>query len=120
MKSVKKSLNKLVSDVVLHEEEYRTVFAEITATINSRPVWPSSDGDIGQPTITCQDLLRPSVLDHNPELLNEEWNPRKRYTYLQKLVREWWKLWLSHFVPNLQSRNKWFKLRSDIDVDDIH
>ena len=92
IKSVKSSLNKIVKNAILSEEEYSTIFAEITASINSRPIWPSTEGDIEQPPLTCQDLIRPSYLDHDPTILNIDWNPRKKYEYLQKLVNEWWKL----------------------------
>ena len=95
------------------------MLAEITTCINSRPVWPSLDGDIDLPPITCQDLLRPSTLIHDPPALNTEFNPRKRYQYLQHLVNEWWKLWLKHFVPNLQYRNKWYKIRDNVEEGDI-
>ena len=111
VKSVKNSLNKIIKERILSEEEYRTIFAEIGACINSRPLWPSSDGDISQPPITCQDLLRPSGLNYNPPALGAVWNPRKRYQHIQQLVNDWWTLWLRHFAPNLQVRNKWYKSR---------
>ena len=55
MKSVKISLNKVIKERVLSEDEYRTVLAEIADCINSRPLWPSCDGDIEQPPITSTD-----------------------------------------------------------------
>ena len=57
VKSVKSSLNKTVKTFLLTEEEYRTLFAEITASINSRPLWVPTEGDIDHPPITCQDLI---------------------------------------------------------------
>ena len=119
VKSVKTALNKIVSCNVLTEEEYRTVFAEITACINSRPLWPASEGDLEEPMITCQDLLRPSGLTHDPPALNVEYNPRKRYHQVQQVVNNCWRLWLRHFVPNLQLRNKWYKGRDNLEIGDI-
>lgn len=78
VKSVKSALNKIVKERVLSDEEYRTLFTEIAACINSRPLWPISDSEIDQPYITCQDLIRPSNLNHDPEFLNDECNPLKR------------------------------------------
>ena len=43
VKSVKSSLNKILKETCLSEEEYRTMFAEIEACINARPLWPVSD-----------------------------------------------------------------------------
>ena len=76
-----------MNETVLHEEEYRTVFAEITASINSCPLWPPSEGDIEQPPITCQDILRPSSLDHTPRLFDEEWNPKRRHVFTKASKR---------------------------------
>ena len=88
VKSIKMSLNKVVKERILSEEEYRTVFAEITSCINSRPLWPSCDGNIQQPPITCLDLLRPAGLERNPESMNQSYNLRKRYHYIQLIVDE--------------------------------
>ena len=92
VKSVKISLNKVIKEKVLNEEEYRTVLAEVMACINSRPVWPSSEGDIEQPPISCSDLLKPGGLPRDPEALNLTINPRKRYQTVQNIVNDWWQL----------------------------
>ena len=119
VKCVKTSLNKVVKERVLSEEEYRTIFAEITTCINSRPLWPSSDGDVEQPVINCNDLLRPGGLPRDPVSLNVSCHPKKRYQQMQHIVNDWWRLWLLHFTPNLQCRNKWFKRRENLSVGDI-
>ena len=119
IKSVKNSLNKVVANKILTEEEYRTVLSEVTACVNSRPLWPPSEGDLHLPPISCNDLLRPGGLDRNPETLSLVYNPRRRYTYIQEVMDEWWKYWIDHFVPNLQMRNKWFKKRENLKVGNL-
>ena len=120
VKSVKTAMKKMVNNAVLTEEEYRTVFAKITATINSRPIFPASDGNIEEPMITCQDLLRPSTLNHDPPALNVDDDPRKRVHRVNETVNMWWwKVWLRNFLPSLQLRNKWWKDRSNIEVGDL-
>ena len=119
VKSVKTSLNKLLKNQVYKEEEFRTIFAQITTLVNSRPLWPVSDGDIFQPPITCNDLLRPRGLPRDPAELNVSENPRRRYQHIQKVVNDWWKIWLLNFVPNLQPRSKWYKARDNLGVGDI-
>ena len=109
VKSVKSTLQKIVKDLLLNEEEYRTVLAEVAACINSRPLWPSQDEDVTEQPITCMDLLRPGGLPRDPETMNVTCNPQKRYRYIQRVVNEWWRLWMLNFVPNLQARNKWYK-----------
>ena len=58
-------------------------------------------------------------MSHTPEILNADWNPKKSYQRIQKLANEWWKHWLHHFVPTLQSRSKWFKSRDNLEIDDV-
>ena len=118
IKSVKFSLNKVVKGCVLTEEEYRTILAEVQCSINSRPLWPSTDVDVDEPPITCHDLLRPKGLIRENDALNIS-NPRTRYGNIQRVVNEWWKIWMNNFVPNLQIRSKWFKQRENIQVGDI-
>ena len=38
---------------------------------------------------------------------------------MQHIANDWWRLWLLHFTPNLQCRNKWFKRRENLSVGDI-
>ena len=118
VKSVKATLNKIVKNNILSEEDYRTVLCQITTCVNSRPLWPSTDGSVDQP-IKRIDLLRPAGLPRDPENMNLTCNPRKRYQFIQNLVNEWWSLWMAHFVPNLQPRGKWFKRRENLSVSDI-
>ena len=111
-------LNKVIKQRILSEEEYRTVLLEVQSSINSRPLWPSTEGDIEGPPITCNDLLRPKGLVHETDEINVG-NPRTRYGYIQRLVDEWWKIWMSNFVPNFQVRSKWFKERKNVEIGDI-
>ena len=119
VKSVKIALNKVVKGRLLWEEDYRTIFSEVTACINSRPLWPPTEGDVGGTPITCEDLLRPTGLPRDPVELNVKCDPRKRYQQIQDIVNDWWKLWMLHFAPNLQARNKWFKVRENLEIGDI-
>ena len=116
---LKVSLKKIVKNAVFTEEEYRTVFSKISAAANSRPIFPASDGNIEEPMITCQDLLRPSTLNHDPPALNVDYDPRKRVHRVNEVVNMWWKVWLRNFLPSLQLRNKWWKDRSNIEVGDL-
>ena len=72
-----------------------------------------------QPPITCTDLLRPGGLPRDPDSLNVTCHPRKCYHQIQAIVNDWWRLWLLHFPPNLQTRNKWYKKRENITIGDI-
>ena len=62
--------------------------------------------------------MRPKGLNRDLSHLNES-NPKLRYDYIQRLVNEWWRFWMLYFVPNLQARSKWSKLRHNLDCGDI-
>ena len=117
--SVKNAMNKVVKNKVLTEEEYRTVLCEVNTCINSRPLWPSCAGHLEQPSITCNDLLRPGGLERNPLPMDISDNLKKRYQFIQRVVDEWWQLWMTYFVPNLQFRSKWFKKRDNLSIGDV-
>ena len=78
----------------------------------------SSEGDIEQAPITCNDLLRPGGLPRDPASLNLTCHLRKRHQQVQRMVNEWWRLWLLHFASNLQCRSKWYKIRENLSVGD--
>ena len=112
-----------MEEKVLTSEEYQTLFSEISTCINSRPLWPVSEGDLEETPITCNDLLRlgggGGGLGRDPITMNLSCNPRKRYNYIQSIADEWWKIWIRNFVPNLQVRSKWFKNRENISIVDM-
>ena len=118
VKSVKTALRKLTNDRILTEEEYRTILMEVQNLINSCPLWPPTDRDLDEPAITCSDLLCPKGLNRHPHHLNEG-KPGSRYLYIQRLVDEWWCIWLRNFVPNLQVGSKWWKTKENLAVGDI-
>ena len=89
----------------------------VQSSLNSRPLWPSDDGDLDQP-ITCNDILHPKGLIHENDALNIS-NPRTRYGFIQKLVDEWWQYWMLHFVPNLQVQSKWYMTCANLSTDDV-
>ena len=44
---------------------------------------------------------------------------RKRWRRAQFLAQEFWQRWRTHFLQNLQIRNKWIKERSSLEVGDL-
>ena len=62
------------------------------------------------------DLLRPGGFPRDPASPNLTCHPRKCHQQVQRMVNEWWRLWLLHFAPNLQCRSKWYKIRENLSV----
>ena len=53
------------------------------------------------------------ILDRNENYITS------RYDQVQRIVNEWWRLWIKNFSPNLLVRGKWFKTRENICMGDI-
>ena len=51
--------------------------------------------------------------------MNVSMHPGKRCYHIQKVVNDWWKIWLRNFTPNLQCRSKWFKDRRNLAIGDV-
>ena len=82
---------------------------EVQNLINSCPLYPA---------IICSDLLHPKGLNRHLNNLNEG-KTRSRYLYIQQLVYDCWRIWLGFFVPNLQVRSKWWKMKENLAIGDI-
>ena len=91
----------------------------IRGIINGRPLYPSSNDIWESPPITPNDIL---IGDHLPlpqPEPEERINPRHRLRSTQDRVNEFWECWMRYFAPNLLPRNKWFRTRENVHVDDL-
>ena len=119
IKSVRQSLNATCKNQAFTEEQWRTFLAETTYVINGRPLYPSSDSIWESPPITPNDILighHLSIPQPEPE---ERINPRHLLRSTENRVNEFWRCWMRYFAPNLLPRNKWFRTRENLQVDDL-
>ena len=63
-------------------------------------------------------LLLVSIFRHLNQNLRKGSTP-DRLRSTQDRVNEFWKCWMRYFAPNLLPRNKWFRTRENIQVDDL-
>ena len=88
--------------------------------VNGRPLTKSSDDVNDDVPITPNHLL---ILGSNMSLplgmFSENDRYRRRWRYVQHLVNCFWKRWVAEYMPILQSRQKWHKIREDIKVGDL-
>ena len=112
IKSVRQAMDASFRQQSLTEEQWRTCLAEVTYTINSRPLYPSSDAIWENPPITPNDLFigpHAAIPVPNPE---ERVNPRHLAQATQQRVQGFWESWLKYFSPRLLPRNKWYMPRT--------
>ena len=80
---------------------------------------PSSDDIWEVPPIPPNDLL---LGHHNPPPQpepEERTNPRQLLRSTQNRVADFWRSWMKYFAPNLLPRNKWFRVRDNIQTGDL-
>lgn len=119
IKSVRQSLKATWKIQAFTEEQWKTFLSETTYIINGRPLYSSSNDIWETPPITPNDILIGQHLPPPQPEPEERINPRNLLRSTQDRVNEFWKCWMRYFAPNLLPRNKWFRTRENIQVDDL-
>ena len=106
----------------LHDEGLRTLFYEITAIINSRPLTldPTSN-DLSVP-LSPQNLLTLKsgvVLPPPGEFDPSDLYARKFWRRVQFLADQFWVRWRKEYLSELQARSKWNKVKRDFRRGDV-
>ncbi|XP_073941239.1 uncharacterized protein [Choristoneura fumiferana] len=121
IKSAKLHLRRILGQTHLTFEELASLFAQIEAILNSRPLCPLSPSPndfqpltpahflIGRPLTS---LPSPSFGDSNSSRLN-------RFQRLEELRNHFWRRWSNEFIAELQQRRKWRVKCRDLRIDDL-
>ena len=97
----------------LNDESFRTLLAEVEATINCRPLTTESLSDPTMPmqispynllTMKSKIILPPPGAFGDVDLYS-----RKRWRRVQHMVNEFWTRWRKEYLVTLQERSKWEK-----------
>ena len=102
--------------------EYITILAQVTYTINCRPVGVVGGQDLQdeiQPLTPNQLLLGRSDFDTKPPDYDEDANLPKRAAYVKNLVETWWSMWIKQVWPHLVPYKKWRSAKKNLEVGDI-
>ena len=120
--SVRKGLDAAIVNYttkVLTYEEWATVLSEVTYVINSRLLFPNGDPWEFH-CITENNLLHPYDQPRIPQFVPEEkFNPRDTLKVVQGKVESFWNTWIRHMPPQLNSRNKWYHPRGNLEKGDF-
>ena len=107
----------------LSYDELATVMAEATNIVNSTPLWLNSSDPNDPPPLSPNTLLTQKVDAEMPwqEISLKEttdYGP-KRWKKVQALTNIFWERWESHYLSELQTRNKWNKPHPPFKVGDV-
>ena len=109
----------ILGSQVLDEDSLHTLFCEIEAIINSRPLSAiSSDcGDILP--ITPNKLLNMGDSPRELSLPETYCYSKRRWGQVQHLADQFWIQFRRQYIQNLQQREKWFKKKTNVKIGDI-
>lgn len=121
VKSAKKHLNRSMNGAVLTQEELLTVFAEIEAILNSRPLSYISKPNYSIQIITPGHFLIGASLVVPPE--PAEIDPTVKlstsYENLQNRIQSFWRSWKADYLSQMTTTQKWRKPHSNLAVNDV-
>lgn len=122
VKSFKHHLKRVMGKQRMKKEEFVQIAIQIEGCLNSRPLWPVSDDPQDLQAITPADLVlgKPILSQPLAEYVAEE--PDNRLSWFekrQKIHQQLWSQWQETYLTSLQVRQKWFRFRENIRVDDL-
>lgn len=118
VKSAKLLLRRVVGNAHLTYESLSTVFTQIEAVLNSRPLIPLSSDPNDLSALTPAHFLIGEVLTSIPQTdvtqVNE--NRLTHFKRLQQMVQHFWQRWSNQYVSTLQERSKWNKKVPNLEI----
>lgn len=118
-------IKRVMKAVLLHQnrlsdEVLETLFCEIEATINGRPLTKLSDDPNDLAPLTPNHLL---LLRNGPILPPGKFDQndmfRRRWRHVQNLANVFWRKWIKLYLPELQRRIKWTDITTNLAIGDL-
>ncbi|KAL0810831.1 hypothetical protein ABMA28_010141 [Loxostege sticticalis] len=121
VKSAKHHLRRVMGEARLTFEELCSLFTQIEAFLNSRPLCPLSPSPTDLQPLTPGHFLigRPLTALPAPALMEYNAHRLDRYQRLEQMRQHFWRRWSSEYVSELQQRTKWKTRCKDLQVDDL-
>ena len=121
IRSVRKILNSTLGTQSLDEEGFHTVLCEVESILNSRPITKESTDPNDLEALTPNHLLLLKTKPCLPPGLfqKEDIYARRRWKQVQYMADLFWKRWIREYLPQLQERQKWTKVKRNFIPGDI-
>lgn len=122
VKSAKYHIRRVTGNSNLTFEEISTLFAQVEAILNSRPLCPLSSCPNDLLSLSPGHFLIGRPLTALPSLALEskkDTNQRKRYERLETIRHHFWLRWQKEYLAELQQRTKWRKGNAQLNIGDM-
>ena len=121
VKSMKRHVKRIISDVKLTFEEFTTLLNQVEACMNSRPLGPLPDAGDGLEPLTPGHFLIGKPLESLPDPADSyrSLSLLRRWHLCQSLLRHFWARWSSEYLITLNRFTKWKCPSRNLAVGDI-
>lgn len=121
IRSVRRILNQVLKQQIIDDERLHTLFCEVEAIVNNRPLTKMSSDPNDLEAITPNHLL---LLKGQPGLppglfQKEDLYSKRRWRQVQYLSDIFWKRWTKEYLPLLQERQKWTQTQRNLQLGDV-
>jgi hypothetical protein len=121
IRSVRKVLSSVLNQQTLTDEHLQTLFCEVEAIINGRPITTVSEDANDLEALTPNHLLLMKVQPVLPPTVSAKTDiyARRRWRQVQYLADLFWRRWTKEYLPLLQQRQKWVCPKRNVQVGDV-
>ncbi|XP_076284633.1 uncharacterized protein LOC143211095 [Lasioglossum baleicum] len=121
VKSTKFHMRRVIGESALTFEEYATLFAQIEASLNSRPICPLSDDPSDLSALTPGHFLIGDALNviPEPDLADTPRSRLSRWQLLRQLLDHFWSRWSREYVQRFHSASKWHSKSPPLQIGDL-
>ena len=121
VKSAKFHIKRILGKAHLTFEELSSLFAQVEAILNSRPLCPlSSDPNDLQPLTPAHFLIGRSLTSlPSQSFVEMNTNRLTRFQRLEQARQHFWQRWTAEYIAELQQRTKWRTKCRDLKLDDL-
>ncbi|XP_018399895.1 PREDICTED: uncharacterized protein LOC108777480, partial [Cyphomyrmex costatus] len=115
VKAAKRHLIRIVGKTSLSFEELQTIFCEVEAILNSRPLTPLTEDPNDLSYLTPGHFLIGTALNSfpHPDLTNVNENRLIRWQRVEQVRQHFWRRWSQEYLHTLQERSKWRTNKGD-------
>ena len=121
VKSAKRAIYAMLNNADINDEELLTAITGAEGLINSRPITYQTSNPADDTVLTPNHFLHGQIGGQfAPEAVDDTaFDIKKRWRFVQEIVKHFWHRWLREFLPTLSGRKKWHKEKRDIRVGDV-
>ncbi|XP_059047191.1 uncharacterized protein LOC131842635 [Achroia grisella] len=121
VKNSKYYIRRVIGNSHLTFEEILTLFSQVEAILNSRPLYPLSSSPDDFLCLTPGHFLigRPLRALPSPNLQDYKENNLQRYQRIEKLRQHFWNRWQKEYISELQQRTKWKTNTAKLKIGDL-